>query len=76
MSLVSGIVSFFEGRVKLFADSKNKDELISFFINKGTPKRLVFRHEKISILTTNSGKKTPSFYFQAFPRRSERPQSC
>ncbi len=51
MSFLTSLISFFEGRVKIYADEKNKDALISFFVNNGIRATVSADNEKGGIYT-------------------------
>ncbi len=51
MSFLTSLISFFEGKVKIYADEENKDALISFFVNNGISATVMADNEKGGIYT-------------------------
>ena len=51
MSLLSFLVRFFEGRVKIYADSENKDAFVSFLVESEINARVLPEREKDGIYT-------------------------
>ena len=51
MSFLSRLISFFEGKVKIYADEENKDALLSFFVERGISATVSADNEKGGIYT-------------------------
>lgn len=51
MSFLSRVISFFEGKVKIYADEENKDALLSFFVERGISATVSADNEKGGIYT-------------------------
>ncbi len=51
MGILSSVIKFFEGRVKIYADDCNKDALLSFFVDNGISAKISSCNEKGGIYT-------------------------
>ncbi len=51
MSFLTSLISFFEGKVKIYADEENKDALLSFFVNNGISAVVSADNEKGGVYT-------------------------
>lgn len=51
MSLLSSLIGFFEGRVKIYADAESKAALVSYFVNNGITAKMLDDAEKGGVYT-------------------------
>ena len=51
MGVFSGIIRFFEGRVRVYADSENKNAYIGFLLDNGIEAKVVNDEEKGGVYT-------------------------